>query len=44
MDKDTFEKMLTPVLGFAAVLASMAAFLLCLYLITIAIRAVFALG
>jgi uncharacterized membrane protein len=38
------ERIKVPVLGFSAVLASIGAFLLVLYIITIAIRFFFALG
>ncbi|MEF2560776.1 MAG: hypothetical protein U0M96_06810 [Eggerthellaceae bacterium] len=45
MDKDeTKQRVLVPLLGFAAVLMGMAAFLLVLYLITIVIRFLFVFG
>ncbi len=45
MDKeDVKERIRVPFLGFAAVLMSIAAFLLGLYIVTVAIRLIFALG
>lgn len=45
MDKDELkERIRVPLLGFSAVLASIVAFLLVLYVITIVIRFLFALG
>ncbi len=45
MDKEEVkERIRVPFLGFAAVLMSIAAFLLGLYIVTVAIRFVFALG
>ena len=38
------ERFLVPILGFCAVLASMVAFLILLYIITIVIRLLFVLG
>lgn len=44
MDKETKERMRVPLLGFAAVLVSIVAFVCLLYFITIVIRILFALG
>lgn len=44
MNAERREKIKVPVLGFAAVLVGIGAFLIVLYLVTIAIRLIFALG
>lgn len=44
MDQEKKERFRVPILGFAAVIMSIAAFIVVLYLITIAIRFLFALG
>lgn len=44
MDREKKERLRVPVLGFAAVIMSLAAFIVVLYLITIVIRFLFALG
>ncbi len=45
MDKEEIkERIRVPLLGFAAVLMSIAAFLLALYVVTVGIRFIFALG
>lgn len=44
MDRGKKERLRVPVLGFAAVIMSILAFIVVLYLITVVIRFLFALG
>ena len=44
MKSEDKERMKVPVLGFAAVLVSIVAFIFLLYIITVAIRLLFAIG
>lgn len=44
MDREKKERLRVPVLGFAAVIMSILAFIVVLYLITVVIRFLFALG